>query len=88
MPIYTYSCENGHERDEIRTMVSRSKRSFCREEHCGKLLRLTITLPAITRLEPIPMDRSGHSRRAAKRREKLTGEPSQMDYNSATNNNR
>jgi putative FmdB family regulatory protein len=84
VPIYEYECEEGHRHEVVRAIRKRKDPADC--PTCGGGAEFRISGPGLARLEPIPMDRTGHRRRAAARRERITGEPSPIDYNSRSNN--
>lgn len=84
MPLYQYTCVGGHTHEELRRIAERSRRATCPE--CGDVSELGVSIPGLTRLEPIPMGREGHRRRAAKRREAITGKAADIDYNSRSEN--
>lgn len=48
MPTYQYTCENGHNYEEIRGMSEEQRVSTCVEEGCGAKLKRKFGAPPIT----------------------------------------
>ena len=47
MPTYQYTCENGHEYEEVRGMSENPKRTICAKPDCSTKLVRKFTAPTI-----------------------------------------